>query len=231
MSATVLRDAAEARRSAVAARVDRPVQRSNQEALGGSARMFAKVRDISLREVENPDDTDESLPVYTEFRGVASVTETPYEMYDWYGPYNEVMESGAFADSLARADLDTPLVIGHDQIRRIARTLNGTLDLSETDEGLVTVARMDPADKDVEYISPKMASGLIDEMSFAFRITAGIWSPDYTEFRIKSVDIHRGDVSIVGYGANPYTSAGVRKAEPVTSRGMSFGQLLVIQNR
>jgi hypothetical protein len=47
-------------------------------------------------------------------------------------------------------------------------------------------------------------------MSFAFRIEAGQWSPDYTEYRISRYDIHRGDVAIVGYGANPYTAAALR---------------------
>jgi hypothetical protein len=62
---------------------------------------------------------------------------------------------------------------------------------------------------------PKLRSGLIDEMSFAFRIEAGVWSPDYTEYRIDKVDIHRGDVAIVGYGANPFTDGSVR--EPAKS--------------
>ena len=60
------------------------------------------------------------------------------------------------------------------------------------------------------YIAPKLRSGLIDEMSFAFRITEGVWSPDFTQYRINSYDIHRGDVAIVGFGANPFTSGGLR---------------------
>lgn len=60
------------------------------------------------------------------------------------------------------------------------------------------------------FIAPKLRSGLIDEMSFAFRIVEGVWSPDYTEYRINSYDIHRGDVAIVGFGANPHTSGGLR---------------------
>ena len=97
-------------------------------------------------------------------------------------------------------------------MRRIARTTNGTLTLSVTGEGLDVLAELDPADADVAYIVPKLRSGLVDEMSFMFRIDAGQWSPDYTEYRITKVDIHRGDVAIVGYGANPATSAELRKA-------------------
>jgi phage head maturation protease len=75
---------------------------------------------------------------------------------------------------------------------------------------LRVVAELDAADEDVSYIVPKIRAGLIDEMSFMFRIVKGMWSPDYTEYRIDAFDIHRGDVSIVGYGANPATSAELR---------------------
>jgi HK97 family phage prohead protease len=134
-------------------------------------------------------------------------------MYDFFGPYTEVVSAGAATDSLNRADLDVPLVLQHDSLRRIARTTNGSLTLSQDDHGLrVDAPSLDPADGDVAYIAPKLRAGLIDEMSFMFRITAGHWSPDYTEFRITQFDIHRGDVAIVGYGANPSTSGALRSA-------------------
>ena len=144
------------------------------------------------------------------FDGYATVYEAPYEMWDAFGPYTEVVSVGAAAASLATAGLDVPLVLGHDSVRRIARTTNGTLTLSEDGHGLRVVAQLDAADEDVSYIVPKIRAGLIDEMSFMFRIVKGMWSPDYTEYRIDAFDIHRGDVSIVGYGANPATSAELR---------------------
>lgn len=146
-----------------------------------------------------------------DFHGVASMTERGYEMWDFYGPYTEIVSAGAFADSLAREGLDVPLVLGHDSMRRIARTTNGSLVLRETEDGLDVMAEgLDALDADVAYIAPKIRAGLIDEMSFAFRIDAGQWSPDYSEYRINRVDLHRGDVAIVGYGANPHTSAELR---------------------
>lgn len=147
------------------------------------------------------------------FHGVASVTERGYDMWDMFGEYTEVIDAGAFDETLARADLDVTLVLGHDQMRRIARTTLGTLSLSSTEPGLDVLAQLDPEDPDVAYATPKLRSRLYDEMSFAFRIEAGQWSPDYSEFRITKVDLHRGDVSIVGWGANPYTSASLR-SEP-----------------
>lgn len=147
------------------------------------------------------------------FEGYATVYESPYEMYDMFGPYFEVVTAGAASESLNRADLDVPLVLGHDQMRRIARTTNGSLTLAEDERGLRVTADLDPDDPDVAYVAPKLRAGLIDEMSFAFRITSGVWSPDYSEYRIDRFDIHRGDVAIVGFGANPATESGLRSVD------------------
>ena len=155
-----------------------------------------------------------------------------YEMFDWAGPYTEVVTPGAFEKSLSRADLDVPLVLAHDSLRRIARTTNGSLTLTEDDQGLACDApNLDPNDADVAYIAPKLRSGLVDEMSFRFQITAGEWSPDWTEYHINEVDIHRGDVAIVGYGANPYTTEQLRSAisKVQLKRSLGSGDAAVIQ--
>lgn len=196
------KQAAEARAGQVRALADRPRQRRCAEDVASSARVAIRSQ-LVLRE---------SSTGGLAFDGYASITERAYEMWDWYGPYTEVVTAGAFEQTLNRGDLDVPLVLQHDQLRRIARTTNGTLRLSEDDQGLRVLADLDPADLDVTYIAPKLRAGLIDEMSFAFRIEAGQWSPDYSEYRIDRVDIHRGDVAIVGFGANPYTVADLVEA-------------------
>ncbi len=158
----------------------------------------------------------------SEFWGLACRTNFGYEMWDWAGPYVESVDPDAFAASLARADLDVPLVLQHVDLRRIARTTIpagelGHLQLTETADGLECLAPdLDPADSDVDYISRKIRSGLVTEMSFKFRITKGQWSPDWMEYHIQEVDIHRGDVAICGYGANPGTLAEVR--EPLVAQ-------------
>lgn len=150
------------------------------------------------------------------FWGLACRTNTPYEMWDWAGPYTEIVTAGAFGVSLARADLDVPLVLQHVDLRRIARTTieagqPGHLRLAESSDGLECFADvLDLADPDVDYIARKIRAGLVTEMSFKFRIESGSWSPDWTEYHIERVDIHRGDVAICGYGANPNTLAEVR---------------------
>jgi uncharacterized protein len=150
-----------------------------------------------------------------DFHGQATAYEAGYEMWDWAGPYTEIVSAGAGETSLQRSDLDVPLVLAHDSLRRIARTTNGSLTLAEDDTGLnVDAPGLDPEDRDVSYIAPKLRSKLVDEMSFRFSIEAGQWSPDYMEYRITRYDIHRGDVAIVGYGANPATSATLRAPAP-----------------
>lgn len=202
--------AAGQRGAGVRQRADRPSQRRDAEH-GTRATVRAALAGVELR-------TGDATGLT--FEGHASVTERSYEMWDWFGPYSEVVSAGAFDDTLSRAGLDVPLVLGHDQMRRIARTTNGTLTLAMDDNGLAVRADLDANDVDVQYIAPKLRSGLIDEMSFAFRIDAGTWSPDYTEYRIDKVDIHRGDVAIVGYGANPHTDGGVRAAGSDKARAL-----------
>jgi HK97 family phage prohead protease len=204
MTATTMAAAAAARAQNVRQRADRPSQRRSAEPTGARATVRAALSGVQVREAGDGGTL--------EFLGHASVYEQPYDMWDMFGPYTEIVTEGAGTDSLARADLDVPLVLGHDQLRRMARTTTGTLILSEDANGLsVHAPALDPTDYDVAYIAPKLRSGLVDEMSFAFRIESGQWSPDYTEYRINRYDIHRGDVAIVGYGANPYTVGSLRQ--------------------
>lgn len=209
----LMQRAAAARCSGVRQRGDRPSQRRSAETPGTRATVRGQLAGVQVR----AGDASSTMT----FEGHASVTERGYEMWDFFGPYSEVVSANAFDETLARAGLDVPLVLGHDQMRRIARTTNGTLTLAMDADGLAVRAELDAADLDVQYIAPKLRSGLIDEMSFAFRIDAGTWSPDYSEYRIDKVDIHRGDVAIVGYGANPHTDGGVRTpADDTKARAM-----------
>lgn len=210
----VLLQAAAARAAGLNQITQRPSQR--RCAAEPTARATARVpAAMSLRAAD--DDGDK-----LHFVGVASATERGYEMWDMFGAYTEVIDHAAFDETLARADLDVPLVLAHDQMRRIARTTLGTLRLDMVDEGLGVDADLFRSDPDVAYAETKLRAGLYDEMSFAFRIESGIWSPDYTEYRITKVDLHRGDVAIVGWGANPYTSAELR-----TEQRGGYGQRVV----
>lgn len=143
--------------------------------------------------------------------GIASVTDVPYEMYDMFGPYDEIVERGAFTDTLA-AEPDVAFLVNHRGVT-MARTTNGTLELSMVSDGLGSEAWLNPKRQDVTDLVLAIEDRNIDQMSFAFILEEGWWSDDFSTFKISKVDIHRGDVSAVNYGANPYTSITARSRE------------------
>jgi HK97 family phage prohead protease len=144
----------------------------------------------------------------------ASVTDTPYEMYDFFGPYTEIVAAGAFDDTL-RADPMVEFTVNHGAGGGLpmAHTRNGTLDLGADATGLLYEPLVDPTRNDVADMLKAYDRGDLAESSFKFRITAGKWSPDYTEYTITAVDLNRGDVSIVNFGANPFTADATPREE------------------
>jgi HK97 family phage prohead protease len=142
--------------------------------------------------------------------GMASVYEKRYEMWDWAGPYEEIVSEGAGEKSLTR-NPDVVFLLNHTGIP-FARTVSGTLDLAEPGGGLLSEAYLNPKRQDVQDLVASVEDGSSTEMSFAFRILDGRWSPDYTEYRINEYDIDRGDTSVVTFGANPHTSIEARAA-------------------
>lgn len=164
--------------------------------------------------------------------GYASVTEVSYDMWDWYGPYTEVISRGAFAKTLAEG-ADVAYLLNHGGMT-LARTKSGTLDLVEDETGLFTVARVDTRVSVVRDMVVQIERGDLSEMSFAFMIIRGKWSPDYSEYRIDEVSLQKGDVSVVNYGASPTTSVGLREAPaPVVEPARSYARerLLFLSRR
>lgn len=211
-----LEEAAARRASEVRALSDRPRERRwcEQASAGSGVRML--LSPTSLRS-ETRDGLDGVL-----IPGVASTTEDPYEMYDFFGPYTEIVSAGAFGKTLASSPL-VEFTLNHNYSggAPMAHTRNGTLELEETDDGLVYGAFVDPTRSDVSDMVKAIERGDLGEASFKFRITKGMWSPDYTEYRIEEVDLNRGDVSAVNFGANPNASTGARSAatqSPSTAR-------------
>jgi len=149
---------------------------------------------------------------YFEVEGYASVVDTPYTMYDAFGPYEETIRGSAFDASLANPALDVAFLVNHKGVT-MARTTNGTLTLWVDSTGLGARAVLNAARQDVRDIVSAIDDGLIDEMSFAFYLNAGGWNSAYDKFTIFEADIDRGDVSAVNYGANPYTSIAARASE------------------
>jgi HK97 family phage prohead protease len=141
--------------------------------------------------------------------GYASVYETPYSV----GFYEETISRGAAKRTLGE-NPDVQLLINHEGLP-LARTRSGTLRLEERERGLWVDADLDKLDPDAQRLQRKMARGDVDQMSFAFQVTDQDWNDDFTQRRIKSFSIHRGDVSVVNQGANDASVASVRSAEAI----------------
>lgn len=200
-----IREAAEARAAAVRQATDRPSQRRSALDVASPAVVRGFISATEIRAAKSSTGAD--VMVVT---GYASTTETPYEMYDAFGPYSEVVSRDAFDKTLAASPL-VEFTVNHGAGGGLpmAHTRNDTLTLAVDEVGLRYTASVDPSRSDVANMLKALERGDLAESSFKFRIDAGQWSPDYTEFRINAVDINRGDVSAVNFGANPTTSVGV----------------------
>ena len=160
---------------------------------------------LEIREPEEP-----GGPV--ELEGHAATTGTKYAV----GNYVEELLPGRFRRSLAERP-DVSLLVGHEGLP-LARTVSETLQLDEDERGLHFVASLDADDPDVKGVVGKIRRGDLSEKSFAFRTSQNgqQWSDDGSLRQISALSIHRGDISLVGYGANPATSVTVR-AEALTA--------------
>ena len=141
--------------------------------------------------------------------GYASVTQQSYDM----GSYFETIGRGAFTKTL-QGDPDVQLLVNHEGLP-LARTTvapgePGHLALSEDSNGLHFLAQLDRSDPDAQTLLRKIGTGLMDQCSFAFRVIRQSWNDSRTERTIQEVSLDRGDVSVVGYGANPTTSVDAR---------------------
>jgi HK97 family phage prohead protease len=143
--------------------------------------------------------------------GHASVVDRPYEMWDKFGPYMEIVDRGAFTRTLGDGP-DVAFLVNHRGVT-MARTTNGSLRLSMDDVGLAVEAWLNPKRQDVSDLVVAIEDRDITEMSFAFLLEDGVWSDDFETFRIMDLELHRGDVSAVNYGANPYTDVAARSGQ------------------
>ena len=156
-------------------------------------------------------------------KGYASVTETPYDMWDFAGQYREIIANGAFERTLAQ-NPDVVLLVNHAGLPLASTrgpdgtSVAATLGLGEDSRGLAFEARLGP-EADAADVWSKVDRGVVRECSFAFRMAADGWewrfdddNHDNDTLTITECNLNRGDVSVVTYGANPATSVQVRMA-------------------
>lgn len=191
--------------------MDLATRKQKAEQLRGREARRVSVSGMELREIDGLLNLD----------GWASVVEHSYDM----GWYDETIRRGAFSKTLSEKP-DVQLLMNHEGLP-LARTLSGTLTLTEDARGLRVSANLDPNDPDVQRLAPKVARGDIDQMSFAFRVVKQQWTwvedenlgvdNERDKREILEVNIDRGDVSVVNQGANPATSFSLRDATELLS--------------
>ena len=135
--------------------------------------------------------------------GYASVFGKEYDM----GWYSERVAPGAFTKTLSEKP-QTHLLVNHSGLP-LASTVNGSLVLTADQVGLRFDAQLDPEDSDSQAVVRKVNAGLMQEASFAFVAVKQAWSDDWTQRTIQEASLNHGDVSVVNFGASPWTSVAV----------------------
>ena len=154
-----------------------------------------------------------------QFTGYAAVYGHPFEMWDFWGDeFTEKVAAGAGARTLANG-CDVPFLVGHNDAGiPMARTKSGTMTLGEDSHGLwVDAPGLDGSLEQIRQLASAVERGDMDEMSMAFMAVRQDWSPDYMERTILEYDLHKGDVSVVVFGANDGTAGSSMVALPAES--------------
>jgi hypothetical protein len=152
-----------------------------------------------------------------EFNGYFAVFNHPFQMWDFWGDeFQELVDPSALTRTLAN-NCDVPFLIGHNDAGiPMARTRSGTMTLgADSHGGWAHVPGMDGSREDVRALASAHDRGDMDEMSCAFMVLNQQWSPDYMERRILEMDMHKGDVSALVFGANDGTAGSSMTALPV----------------
>jgi len=150
------------------------------------------------------------------FTGYAAVYDHPFEMWDFWGDqFTEKVAQLAGARTLANG-ADVPFLVGHNDAGiPMARTKSGTMQLGEDSHGLhVDAPDLDGSLEQIRQLASAVERGDMDEMSMAFVTIRQDWSPDYEERTILEYDLHKGDVSVVVFGANDGTAGSSMVALP-----------------
>ena len=145
-------------------------------------------------------------------RGYATVYDEAYPVAGGpdAGGWNETIERGATAKSI-KDGADTRLLFDHDGIP-LARTASGTMRLLSDDLGMMVDADLDPSSPYAQSVRSAVMRGDADQMSFAFRVTRQEWNEDYTDRRIKEVQLF--DASVVTYPASEATVVQMNSTTP-----------------
>lgn len=123
------------------------------------------------------------------------------------GNFVEEIEPGAFADVLEN---DVFALLNHDANYPLARTKNGTLELTEDEVGLKVRFKL-PNTSFGNDIRELLKTGIINKMSFAFSVAKDEWKKaDGIPLRVIKKAERLYDISPVVYPAYPETSVSIQ---------------------
>lgn len=157
------------------------------------------------------------------------------------GGFVEMIEPGAFTNTLANSP-DVRATIDHEGgLNVLGRTKNGTLLLTEDDNGLNVV--ITPPDTQAGRDTLTLVKrGDLSQMSFAFTVPPGgdTWEVKENGLplrRLRAINLNGGDVSVVTHPAYPETSIEARnmgqalasKPLPTRARVKGRGRLIEIE--
>lgn len=137
--------------------------------------------------------------------GVAAIVDAPYDM-DWY---DEEIARGAFDDVLQD---DVRILYNHDRNMVLARTTSGTGMVYLDEAGNLAYKYETPNRSYARDLEDAIATGDVDQCSFAFRVLESHWVEKKDEKPKWVIDkIERLlDVGPVTYAANPATTVAKR---------------------
>ena len=127
--------------------------------------------------------------------------------------FRERIAQGAFAKTIRESDVR--LLVNHEPAPVLARTKNGTLQLSEDDVGLRVEAVLDAENPAVAAVIRQIQRGDVDQMSFAFDVIRDEWNTDADPPERTIREVRLWDVSVVTFPAYEETSVHVRMDERV----------------
>ncbi len=138
--------------------------------------------------------------------GYAAVFNSPTEIVDFEGAYEETILPGAFSRSLSKR---TPVLqFDHGQHPLVGSIPLGSIEtLTEDDHGLFVRARLHD-NWLVEPVRDAIRSGAVDGMSFRFAVRAQSWNESRTVRTIREVELF--ELGPVVFPAYKDTTVGVR---------------------
>ena len=145
--------------------------------------------------------------------GYAAIFNSPTDIC---GIWTEVIEPGAFADSLRSNSRDVLALYSHEIERLLGRQSAGTLRLKEDDKGLAVEIDL-PDTSDGRDVAVLVERGDLKGMSFGFCVTKQEWDETVTPAKrtIMAVDLY--EVTVTADPAYDDTEIGMRSLEEARS--------------